>query len=192
MIYFTSDIHFYDDRFDILFRNFKSIEEYHKTIINNWNKVVRDDDIVYCLGDIVYKSPDISILNELSGTKYLVKGNHDILDDNEYLTYFKDVYNGISIKITKTNDIYNLNHYPTRGVIDQWNLCGHIHGSWRVQKNMINVSVDCWDFTPVSYKQIEAAKNFIENYADDDCWAAYDPINTEHIERGVPGTYWGK
>lgn len=33
-------------------------------------------------------------------------------------------------------------------------LCGHVHNHWKVQKNMINVGVDVWDFTPVSLDEI--------------------------------------
>ena len=46
-------------------RPFKSLEEMDNVIINNWNKVVTDEDIVYVLGDFAYKG--------LNAEKYLDK-----------------------------------------------------------------------------------------------------------------------
>ena len=34
-------------------------------------------------------------------------------------------------------------------------ICGHIHNRWKIYRNIINVSVDAWDYKPVSIKQIE-------------------------------------
>ena len=35
-------------------------------------------------------------------------------------------------------------------------LCAHVHEKWMAKHNMINVGVDCWNFTPVSVQDIEA------------------------------------
>ena len=53
MIFYISDIHFNDQRvFDKCSRPFKNLEEYKEKIILNWNRKVKEDDIVYVLGDI--------------------------------------------------------------------------------------------------------------------------------------------
>ena len=48
MIYYTADQHFGHSNV-ILFcdRPFKNVIEMDETLINNWNNVVSDDDIVY-------------------------------------------------------------------------------------------------------------------------------------------------
>lgn len=54
-IFFTSDTHFWHENI-IKFCNrpFSSVEEMNDTIIENWNKVVGENDIVFHLGDFVF------------------------------------------------------------------------------------------------------------------------------------------
>ena len=53
MIYFTSDFHFCHNR-DFIYerRGFSSIEEHDQTIIDNFNSIITDEDILYILGDV--------------------------------------------------------------------------------------------------------------------------------------------
>lgn len=80
-IFFTSDLHFGHEnviRFDN--RPFSSIEEMDEELIKRWNAKVGKDDLVYVLGDLIWKSRNDdapAILNSLNGQKYLIKGNHD-------------------------------------------------------------------------------------------------------------------
>jgi calcineurin-like phosphoesterase family protein len=37
-----------------------------------------------------------------------------------------------------------------------WLLCGHVHGAWAVEGDMINVGVDVWDFRPVEDEVVRA------------------------------------
>lgn len=191
-IWFSSDHHFYDDRFDIMFRNiFKNVENCNNYFVDKWNDIISNNDTIYYLGDIVYKKNDLTILSRLKGKKHLILGNHDIQSKEEYLKYFETVLDNKLLKIKSKDLKIFLNHYPTRGKINCWNLCGHVHGSWRVQKNIINVSVDCWDYMPVSLEKILFTINSIEKHYDNDIWAAYNKINTNHLERGKRGTYYG-
>ena len=49
-------------------------------LLNNWNKVVSNSDTVYICGDFCWQTEDrwIEILDQLNGSKQLIKGNHDI------------------------------------------------------------------------------------------------------------------
>lgn len=82
MIYYIADTHLRDQAiFDKCKRPFKSLNEMENAIISNWNNKVKDDDIVYVLGDIA-KDDDfdaISIFIKLKGHKHLIVGNHDHL-----------------------------------------------------------------------------------------------------------------
>ena len=79
-IFFTSDTHFWHDNI-IKFCNrpFNSIEEMNDTIIENWNKVVGKNDIVFHLGDFCFCGSDKfkDIIERLNGYIYLILGNHD-------------------------------------------------------------------------------------------------------------------
>ena len=62
MIYYISDTHFRDKTiFDKCNRPFKSLKEMEDTIIQNWNKRINNDDIIYVLGDLV-KDDDASAI----------------------------------------------------------------------------------------------------------------------------------
>jgi predicted phosphohydrolase len=57
-------------------------------IIQNWNRCVARNDEVYILGDFLVDANGTAanrILNELNGTKYLVRRNHDkYLEDSTF------------------------------------------------------------------------------------------------------------
>lgn len=96
MIYYISDTHFKDRKiFDKCKRPFNSIEEMEDVIINNWNNKVKDEDIVYVLGDIGKDgdSSTIDIFNKLKGHKHLIVGNHDhgMLEDIKKYNVFESI-----------------------------------------------------------------------------------------------------
>lgn len=163
MIYFTSDTHFF--HFNILkytARNtiFGSIEEMNESFIERWNSAVKESDIVWHLGDFAFGSFDKAeaIFKRLNGTKHLVLGNHD--KDERIWRLFKSVQPYKEIKVGNQKII--LCHYAFR----VWNsshhgsycLFGHSHGTLEGQGLSFDVGVDCpeWNYTPVSYEQIEA------------------------------------
>src|ERR1035437_4215616 len=81
MIYFTSDLHLWHSNI-IRFCNrpFSSVEAMNEMLIKNWNDVVKEDDVVYCLGDISLAVRPVEAMTcRLMGKKYLVPGNHDFV-----------------------------------------------------------------------------------------------------------------
>ena len=180
--FFTSDLHFGDDRLylygrDILFDNSKEVDNF---IIKNWNKVVKKDDLVIVVGDVSLTKTGLKNLNKLNGEKWLIKGNYDTskkdggtakfdITDDLLSEYFTKVVDELEINIGKEK-VY-INHYPTNGKKDMFNIVGHIHGTWKVQRNMINVGVDAWHFTPVSEKQIKFQMNGIKKHYDENVFA---------------------
>lgn len=59
MNYYIADMHFGHDNIRRLSnRPFKTIEEMDRTIIDNWNSRVSDNDDVYILGDFLDKMVD--------------------------------------------------------------------------------------------------------------------------------------
>lgn len=57
MIYYTADQHFgHSNIIRFCDRPFKNVTEMDETLINNWNNAVSDEDIVYMLGDLIFRS----------------------------------------------------------------------------------------------------------------------------------------
>lgn len=80
-VFFTSDLHFGHEnviRFDD--RPFASVEEMDAELIRRWNAKVGKGDIVYVLGDLIWKSRNSDapqLIKSLNGQIILIKGNHD-------------------------------------------------------------------------------------------------------------------
>ena len=80
-VFFTSDLHFGHEnalRFDK--RPFASVEEMDAELIRRWNVKVGKGDLLYVLGDMIWKSRKgeaEQIIRSLNGQIILIKGNHD-------------------------------------------------------------------------------------------------------------------
>ena len=80
-IFFTSDLHFGHEnviRFDN--RPFASVEEMDEELVRRWNAKVGKGDLVYVLGDFIWKSRNgdaHNLIRGLNGQIILIKGNHD-------------------------------------------------------------------------------------------------------------------
>ena len=175
--YFTSDWHLNEDRIGIdgkpnlFYRPFDSTITQNYAIIANFVEKFEDGDTLYHLGDVFYNK-DSSHYNyspvlkeKFPNSKFhLIIGNYDekIL---EFLSpYFDTMQN--DAWITLKDKEYYLNHYPVNCRDKQFSITGHIHGLWKVQKNMINVGVDAWHFNPVSEDEIDFCRTACEKYYD--------------------------
>ena len=179
-IYFVSDTHWDDERFDIMQRPFfKNIDEQIDHIKTKWNQTIPQNSIVYYLGDMFVHDFDGDLLNSLNGHKILVKGNYDTLTDEEYSPYFTKIEDSVLLKVITRDEelILYLNHYPEKGKKEYFNIVGHIHSTWKIQRNMINVGVDAWHFYPVSLKEILFNINAIKKYYDINVFAGELEVN---------------
>lgn len=172
-IFFTSDTHFYHDQ-DFLYkpRGCESYEEMNEKVIERWNSVVRPNDVVYHLGDILMGHYDIKVLSRLNGFIHLIRGNHDTdrkLSDiaaARSLGTYSFVGTSELIKFGKQSLF--LCHYPvltanfddkhfSRHVI---NLHGHTHQktNWLFADNpfVYHVGLDSHDCYPVHIEEILA------------------------------------
>ena len=170
--WFTSDLHFGDPRLNLYGRDLvaKNSDEIDEMIIDNFNNVISKNDIIYMLGDIAYSPDKISLLSRINGEKILIVGNYDEkIPDDVLVKYFREIYPHATITLG-AEKIY-LNHYPTNCSEEMFNVTGHIHGTWKVQRNMINVGVDAWHFMPVSEDLILWQINGIRKYYDQNVFA---------------------
>lgn len=167
-LFFTSDSHFGHKnilKFEPYHRPFKTIEEMNETLIDNHNKVVGRNDVVWHLGDFCFGKDNVHIAGRLNGHKKLVLGNHDAYQSAEYLKYFVKLYGCTFIHQ------FMLSHVPIRMTDDTMygNIHGHLHSKTvkkmkMVSGKMINteiddpryicVSVEQTNLTPINYDEI--------------------------------------
>ena len=105
-------------------------DEMDEAMIQRWNDVVRPNDKVYHLGDVVINRKALPTLHRLNGDKVLIRGNHDIFRDDEYREYFRElrayhVLNGMILSHIPVHEA-SLGRFGT-------NIHGHLH-SGRVKK----------------------------------------------------------
>ncbi len=176
-VFFTSDTHF--DHFRICLycdRPFSSASEMNKVLVNNWNSVVSENDIVFHLGDFAFaqKSKWKKFCDKLNGKKYLILGNHD-KDDQVYHEGFESVDDIVQLSIWDEElDKYAtliLCHYCMTSWPGQWNsavhIFGHSHTNPRTNRQTdydyianrplpsYDVGVDNNNFTPISYDELK-------------------------------------
>jgi calcineurin-like phosphoesterase family protein len=179
--YFTADTHFgHTNIIKYTHRPFETIEEMDNTLINNWNKVVSPNDIVYHLGDFCFKNKGAArnYLGQLNGKIYFIWGNHDnALKEYKNQEWIKEGLNnqkigflGNMVNIEINGQTIVLNHYAMR-VWDKshyasWHLYGHSHGTLPDDPHSLSldVGVDCHNYGPASFEKIKElmAKKFWE------------------------------
>ena len=80
-IFFTADTHFgHENVIQFDKRPFASADEMDEEMIKRWNNKVGKGDLVYVLGDMIWKSiTDYAepLIKSLNGQIILIKGNHD-------------------------------------------------------------------------------------------------------------------
>ena len=191
-VFFTSDLHFGHERvlqFDN--RPFASVEEMDAELIRRWNAKVDKGDLVYVLGDLIWKTRNNdapALIKSLNGQIILIKGNHDRFLHNskakEALSGVKD-YDDICVTLEDgTTRRCILSHY----FIPMYNshryqgihLHGHSHfsdeadieidiaeklNSMGFQNEIYNVGCMYWNYEPVTLDEIiQGGKKKRPNY----------------------------
>jgi calcineurin-like phosphoesterase family protein len=170
-IFFSADLHLnHKSIIEHCHRNFANVDEMNETIINNWNKVIQPDDMVYLLGDVSWSSraKTVPLIYRLKGRIFLIRGNHDqdILkkDCVERFEWVRD-YSYLKVEDPdgpngKTQPII-LFHYPilswNHRNYGSWMLHGHCHGSLPVDRTAkrLDVGIDNCAMYPISYERVK-------------------------------------
>lgn len=150
-VYLVSDLHL--DHSNIIkycHRPFPNVNEMNRLLVRNWNRVVKDHDKVYFLGDLSFgreHRPPRYWLKRLKGKKVLIKGSHDRNHARQYKI--------INYKSYKFLLVHDPNRIPIE--FDGWVIHGHTHNN-SMQKypfvngvrKTINVSVELINYRPIS------------------------------------------
>lgn len=176
MDFVTSDNHF--GHFNVIAysnRPFTSVDEMDKEMIRRWNSVVGPQDRVFHVGDFAFlnKEKATEVLSKLNGIKILIKGNHDGNAKRMLEIGFSEVYNTYEVDLAEQKVL--MCHYPYRPSQEEidnseykiknvqsrpedkggWLIHGHVHNLWKFRNKMLNASVENWNYTPVSFSELE-------------------------------------
>ena len=153
-------------------RPFNSLEDCELLMVENYNKIVKDDDVVYFLGDIILDKKRSDVLSFMKkGAKHLILGNHDNKGDVAYYrNYFDKVY-GV-LYLPKLRSI--LSHIPVHSsflgpqdylgneVRFEYNIHGHLHDNHIMLSNSkikdqkyLNTCVEVVDYKPVTFEELK-------------------------------------
>lgn len=164
--YLLSDHHFnHENIIKYTDRPFDSVEEMNSKMKERWNSVVSEDDPVLHVGDVAFTSSDTKNpadhLADLNGTPTLILGNHDDSineDDFPYLCVESTILQHHGYRFWCTHRPEEVPDYWT-----EWIIHGHVHNDHpfiEYNKNKINVSVECLDYTPLPlHILVKALKN---------------------------------
>lgn len=152
-IYFCSDLHFFHDNIITHCKRPCTVSEHTDWILNIVSKPLRDNDIMYHVGDFAYgrnvKLNDIvDIISRLKGKWKFIIGNHD--NKERMRAACKGTQHEVLNEYTSfkhENTKFILCHYP----IESWDsmrygsvhIHGHLHDKQaRPMKNRYNVCLD--------------------------------------------------
>lgn len=150
-IFVISDTHFgHAAIINYCKRPFTSVEEMNEFMVKQWNETVKDEDIVYHLGDVYFgPATGKDILPRLRGRKRLLLGNHD--DGKDILLHKTFQKIGLWRMFREMGVL--LTHVPIHetSLQDLVNVHGHIHNNQPTPSSRhFNVSVEMINYTPVS------------------------------------------
>jgi calcineurin-like phosphoesterase family protein len=162
MIYFTADTHYmHKNIIKYCNRPFASVESMNDILVDNINKVVRKEDVLYHLGDwsFGYAREFRDRLN--CDNIILIYGNHDkeIRKSRDLQNMFTSIYDSYHEININGQDI-TLCHYAmkvwNKSHRGAWHLYGHSHGSLPDDSNSLSFDcgVDCWEFYPIDMDEI--------------------------------------
>ena len=165
MIWITSDQHFSHKnilKFEPESRPFETIEEMNQAMIDRWNSVIAEEDIVFHCGDFFMGTYDTidEILPQLNGEIYLILGNHDIKNRIEK-------YKKYGVHIIPSNILWNYeglffsfsHELPEDRAANVIYCYGHVHHNAPagLVDNTYHVGVDTNNLTPISIEKIWSA-----------------------------------
>ena len=182
-IFLTSDLHVgHANILRFCNRPFLDIKDMSKGLIENWNRVVEETDIVFDLGDMFWwdSRHDVrKFVDRLNGVIYKVPGNHDMdihrlfeLCKTEKVTLLDDVNQVFVAGLYSEKPSKQLEFWVSHMPMATWphfehapSFFGHIHSGplsdnavdvpghdLLLKKNMYDVGVDNNDYTPIELR----------------------------------------
>lgn len=181
-VWFTSDLHFWHKNIcKYCGRPYETVEQMNAGIINNWKQLVKDDDIVFVLGDLGFCGIEKlrAEIEQLPGQIYVIQGNHDsdknlskLKEEGLIKDYCKLQYVTIIGDEECPEQDLTLCHFP---MIDWYNKdkgAWMVHGHQHQLPETPSCSVKHWDVgldknhgRPITFEQlkINITKQYVEH-----------------------------
>lgn len=153
-----------NDSGELIRGQFDSVEQMNEHMIDCWNSVVKNGDLVYHLGDVAFNVNEQlpKLMARLKGDKRLIVGNHDNIKRIAKQDIFK------KIQMWRMFPEFNLlfSHVPVhptslrRGAPTDptakimTNCHGHIHQNPSPEGPYFNVSVEAINYTPIHIDEV--------------------------------------
>ncbi len=157
-VWLISDTHFYHKNIiGYCRRPFVDVYEMNNYIINEWNKWVKEKDVVYFLGDLVNSRNNKMtrhVLKRLNGHIKIIKGNHD---------RYGAPYDILKYRNTNFLLIHNPLDINKIGYIKfDWTIHGHKHNNdlrnypfINTKNKTINVSIELTSYRPINIGELD-------------------------------------
>lgn len=166
--FFTADTHF-DDEYAIQYFNrpFESVSEMNAVMVEKWNNVVTENDMVYHLGD--FTLDDIGHftkwVSQLNGNIKILPGSHDDPWLKDFVASEKVQVMAPLVSVEfqeimagEKPQLIVMCHYSMqvwdRSNQGSWHLFGHSHGKLKAIGLSFDVGVDCTGFKPLSLEEV--------------------------------------
>ena len=174
--YLTADPHFgHGKMISTGARPFGSVDEMNRVLIENWNKVVNDKDVVWVIGDFAFNMTErevAEVFYALKGRLRLVLGNHDYDNSGEVkpavarLPWERIVARA---EIKHAGQRIILDHYA--GMVwsadhhGSYLAYGHSHGRLPGLPGSIDVGMDSQNYRPISVDEfVRQADESVRNH----------------------------
>ena len=170
-------------------RPFGTIEGMEREIIYRWNNRITPQDTVYIVGDFCWNSSNywIPILQQLSGRKVLIRGNHDPERiDGKLRKLFGDVKD--YKEIIDDGRRVCLCHYPIMSYNhshspNSYMLCGHVHNTKE------NDWLEKWRTEIRKQRVADSAGNY-GNIINVGCMMPYMDYTPRTLDELIEGVGW--
>lgn len=163
-VYVTSDWHIGHTGITERFRTQFPSDAYHDDyILENMREAVTNRDVLYVIGDVTWTKSGLEKIQEadIPAKMIMVRGNHDTLPAEDYLTVFDDVHGAYKYKRymfthipIHRQELWHSQKYDTSLL----NVHGHCHrgGPWEVNKEWeyFNAILEYNNYMPVNMQKV--------------------------------------
>ena len=130
----------------------------NELILTNINKFVKEDDVLICVGNVLDNEDGAYWLQHIiCKNKICIMSK---LDDN-FSGYIAPYFEMVK-DFAKLDDVtlcYDFSYAKDITYYSHYSYCGSPLDEWKYNKNHVNVSLDVWNYKPVSYELLKLYMN---------------------------------
>ena len=158
-IWVTSDTHFgHHNIIEYCNRPFDDVKVMDECLVDNWNNTIKENDIIYHLGDVYFGNLGAESLHKLNGRKRLVLGNHDNGKDKNLTRHFQKIsmwrmFSEFGLLLTHV-PVHESSLYRAKKDAKMLNIHGHIHQNPSPSSDHKCVCVEQTNYTPINIEEL--------------------------------------